>query len=37
MLPENDISLTCSASFSERQRKWEEELYQELERKRGKF
>ncbi|KAH8500386.1 hypothetical protein H0E87_015590 [Populus deltoides] len=27
-------SLTCSTSFSERQRKWEEELYQELERKR---
>ncbi|KAI9386900.1 hypothetical protein POPTR_010G092000v4 [Populus trichocarpa] len=27
-------TLTSSASFSERQRKWEEELYQELERKR---
>ncbi|GFZ22064.1 NPK1-related protein kinase 3 [Actinidia rufa] len=25
------------ASFSDRQRKWEEELYDELERKRGKF
>ncbi|KAF9677567.1 hypothetical protein SADUNF_Sadunf08G0121200 [Salix dunnii] len=30
-------TLTSSTSFSERQRKWEEELYQELERKRGKF
>ncbi|KAJ6430015.1 hypothetical protein OIU84_021430 [Salix udensis] len=27
-------TLTSSTSFSERQRKWEEELYQELERKR---
>ncbi|CAK7326992.1 unnamed protein product [Dovyalis caffra] len=27
-------TLTSSASFSERQRKWEEELYQELERRR---
>lgn len=27
----------CSSSFSERQRKWKEELVQELERKRGKY
>ncbi|XP_034923495.1 mitogen-activated protein kinase kinase kinase NPK1 isoform X5 [Populus alba] len=30
-------SLTCSTSFSERRRKWEEELFRELERERGKF
>ncbi|KAG6764428.1 hypothetical protein POTOM_031897 [Populus tomentosa] len=30
-------TLSSSTSFYERQRKWEEELYQELERKRGKF
>ncbi|KAH0992744.1 hypothetical protein GBA52_004227 [Prunus armeniaca] len=30
-------SFSLSASFSERQRKWKEELDQELERKRGKF
>ncbi|GFZ08831.1 NPK1-related protein kinase 2 [Actinidia rufa] len=29
--------ISPSASFSDRQRKWEEELYEELERKRGKF
>jgi hypothetical protein len=27
----------CSSSFSERQRKWKEELAEELERTRGKF
>lgn len=27
----------CSSSFSERQRKWKEELVEELEWKRGKF
>jgi len=27
----------CSSSFSERQRKWKEELAEELERMRGKF
>ena len=28
---------TCSDSFSERQRKWKEELDEELKRNRGKF
>ncbi|KAL3582418.1 hypothetical protein D5086_016750 [Populus alba] len=30
-------TLTSSTSFSERRRKWEEELFRELERERGKF
>lgn len=29
--------ILCSLSFSERQRRWKEELDEELERKRGKF
>jgi hypothetical protein len=29
--------ILCSSSFSERRRKWKEELDQELERQRGNF
>ncbi|KAI8566229.1 hypothetical protein RHMOL_Rhmol02G0023900 [Rhododendron molle] len=36
-LPEGAELVSPSASFSEIQRRWEEELYEELERKRGKF